>query len=157
MPFCPKCRDESQDWAKTCPDCQVALVRELPIPPSPTIRPRPVRKSAKASDPLVLLATTPHKPVAEMWAGILEDKGIRCMVKAYSSEMFRGFPPTLSPIQPSMLQFDIYVLQSDVERAKETLDGIRDDSGPPYNLGLSPLPLQPQMVTGGVYGTDAEL
>ena len=29
MPFCPKCRDEYQEWVKTCPDCGVELVEQL--------------------------------------------------------------------------------------------------------------------------------
>jgi len=46
MPFCPKCRDEFQDWVKVCPDCKIELVEKLdplplkedsmlPIPPMP--------------------------------------------------------------------------------------------------------------------------
>ena len=30
MPYCPKCRDEFEDWVKVCPDCNVTLVDELP-------------------------------------------------------------------------------------------------------------------------------
>jgi hypothetical protein len=112
MPFCPRCRDEFQDWAKTCPDCRVALVAELPLEPA---------KSAKTEDEPILLASAPNEPEARMWAGILEDKGIPAMVRTYSSEMFRGFPPTGIPIQPSNLQFDVYVMQSDIERAREIL------------------------------------
>jgi hypothetical protein len=33
MLYCPKCRGEFEDWAKTCPDCHVDLVGELPPPP----------------------------------------------------------------------------------------------------------------------------
>jgi hypothetical protein len=36
MPFCPNCRDEFEDWVKTCPDCGVSLVNELtPLPKTP--------------------------------------------------------------------------------------------------------------------------
>ena len=34
MPYCPQCRDEFQDWVKDCPDCNVALVKTLPSPPT---------------------------------------------------------------------------------------------------------------------------
>ena len=129
MQYCPQCRDEFQDWVKTCPDCQVALVTELPVPPSPTIGSSHGRKPAKASDPLVLLATAPNKLVADMWVGILEDKGIRCLVKTHPGYSI-GYPP-VSLIQPSIMQFEVYVLQTDAERARETLDGIPDDRGTP--------------------------
>lgn len=58
MPYCPECHDEFQDWVKICPDCQVALVGELPATSSPTAWAKP----AKGSDPLV---ADFHKPVAE--------------------------------------------------------------------------------------------
>jgi hypothetical protein len=29
MPFCPKCRDEFQDWVEVCPDCKSKLVDKL--------------------------------------------------------------------------------------------------------------------------------
>jgi hypothetical protein len=124
MPFCPECRDEFQAWVKTCPDCHVALVAELRPESDPTSRPdrtRRASKSAKAKEPLALVASASNEPEAKMWAGILEDQGIHCMVKTHLSEMFRGFPPTANIIQPSNLQFDVCVLQSDVERAREIL------------------------------------
>jgi len=33
MLYCPKCRGEFEDWAKTCPDCHVDLVAQSPPPP----------------------------------------------------------------------------------------------------------------------------
>lgn len=112
MPFCPKCRDEFQDWAKTCPDCRVDLVAELPAEST---------KSARVKDEPVLLASASNEPEARMWAGILDDNGIPSMVKSYASEMFRGVYPSAYPIQPSTLQFDVYVMQSDIERARGIL------------------------------------
>jgi hypothetical protein len=42
--FCPKCRDEFQEWVKTCPDCRVDLVAELPPVSRPGVNPfKPVR------------------------------------------------------------------------------------------------------------------
>ena len=124
MPFCPKCRDEFQDWVKTCPDCHVTLVAELPLEPDPTPRrdrsPR-ADGSPRSKEPLALVASAPNEPVAKMWAGILEDQGLHCMVKTHLPEMFRGFPPTANIIQPSNLQFDVLVLESDLERAREIL------------------------------------
>jgi hypothetical protein len=44
MLYCPKCRGEFEEWAKTCPDCQVDLVAEPPPPPVKPPRFDPVRK-----------------------------------------------------------------------------------------------------------------
>jgi hypothetical protein len=120
MPFCPKCRDEFQDWAKTCPDCGLDLVAHLPPPPA---------KSGKGEDEPVLLASASNEPEARMWAGILEDKGIPSMVKSY--------PPTAVPVQPSNLQFDAYVMQSDLERAREIL-GNRSQADPDTDRSRRP-------------------
>jgi hypothetical protein len=76
---------------------------------------------------LVLVAASPHRPVAEMWAGMLEDKGIHSVMKTYPSFGGISCEAVSSYIQPAIVQFEVYVLQSDVEMARETLDGIRDD------------------------------
>jgi hypothetical protein len=126
MPYCPRCRDEFQDWVKTCPDCRVTLVAELPPVPAPASKPKPARTSDREDDSLVLVATSPHRPVAEMWAGILEDKGIHSVMKTYPSVGI-SCEAVASPIQPAIVQFEIYVLESDAEPAREILDGICDD------------------------------
>ena len=72
MPFCPNCRNEFQDWVEICPDCKVALVDELPdLPP----------KLKNPVDPIMYIGTAPNEPIAYMWAGILEDNGIKCLIK----------------------------------------------------------------------------
>ena len=129
MPFCPKCHDEFQVWVETCPDCRVRLVAELRAETEPTPSPGHAlrhTKPAKTTDEPILVASASSETEARMWAGILEDKGIRTMVKTYEGGGFR-YPPATSIIQPSNLQFDVYVLQSDVERAGEIL-GKKSDS-----------------------------
>jgi hypothetical protein len=127
MPYCPKCRDEFQDWVKTCPDCRVALVAELPPVSAPASKRKPARTSPVADEALVLVAASPHRPVAEMWAGILEDKGIHSVMKTYPSVGI-SCEAVASPIQPAIVQFEIYVLPPDAEMARGILDGICDDS-----------------------------
>ncbi|MDD5703251.1 MAG: hypothetical protein PHU23_14535 [Dehalococcoidales bacterium] len=62
MPYCPKCRDEFQDWVKVCPGCQVALVDELPaLSEIEKIR------IERRNDPLVHVATASNEAVAGMW------------------------------------------------------------------------------------------
>src|SRR5512136_1613978 len=125
MPFCPRCHDEFEDWVETCPDCRVRLVAELRAETEPTPSPGHAwrhTRPARAKDELVRLATASNEPEARMWAGILEDQGIRTMVKTYSSEMFRGVYPSAIPIQPSSLQFDVYVLEPDLKQAGQILE-----------------------------------
>ena len=133
MPFCPKCRDEFQDWAKTCPDCRVRLVAELRAETEPTPSPGHAwrhTRPARDSNELVRLASASNETEARMWAGVLEDKGIRTMVKTYEGGGFR-YPPVSSIMQPSNLQFDVYVLESHVERAREILGRMSDPTSRP--------------------------
>jgi hypothetical protein len=104
MLYCPQCRDEFQDWAKVCPDCKVALVEQLPVQP----------KNEEIDEPLVYVATAPNEWVASMWAGILEEHGIRCVLKGAN-------------LRAAMYYFtynmtcQIHVSASQAERAKEIL------------------------------------
>ncbi len=83
MPFCPNCRDEFEDWVKICPDCNLALMSKLPpLPPKIKIPSDPIMYVATApNDSIMYVATAPNEPIAYFWVGILEDNGIRCLVK----------------------------------------------------------------------------
>ncbi len=105
MPYCPKCRDEFQDWVEVCPDCQVALVDKLP--------PEPAKRKGRR-DPLVHIATTPNEAVAYLWAGILEENGIRCLIKS-------GQLRAAMYVLPFNQQSEIYVLASETDRATRIL------------------------------------
>ena len=72
MLYCPQCRDEFQDWVKVCPDCNVSLVDQLPVQD----------EDEETEEPVVYIATAPNESVANMWAGILEEHGIRCLLKS---------------------------------------------------------------------------
>ncbi len=112
MPYCPKCRDEFQDWVKTCPDCRVALVTELPAPSKSA-------KRGKTGDSLVHIADAPNEPVARMWVEVLENNGIRCSTRGGH---FLGDMSANSPFLPC----EIHVLASEAQRAREVLDGLPD-------------------------------
>ncbi len=104
MPYCPRCRDEFQDWAKLCPDCKVALVAELPVQP----------KYEEIDDPVVYMATAPNESVASMWAGILGEHGIHCLLKSANLRAaMHAFAYNMT--------CQIHVLASQAERAKEVL------------------------------------
>jgi hypothetical protein len=104
MTYCPKCRDEFQDWVKVCPDCKVALVEQLPVQP----------KDERTDEQLVYIATAPNESVANMWSGILEEHGIRCLLKSAN-------------LRAAMYAFtynmtcQIHVLASQAAQAKEIL------------------------------------
>lgn len=104
MPYCPQCRDEFQDWVKVCPDCKVTLVVELPPQP----------EHEEMDEPLVYVATAPNESVATMWSGVLEEHGIRCLLKRAN-------------LRAAMYAFtynmtcQIHVLASQAEQAKEIL------------------------------------
>jgi len=119
MPYCPKCRDEFQDWVKTCPDCRAPLVAELPVQSSPTIRAASAGKSAKVNESLVRIADAPNQAVAQMWAGLLKANKIHCLVKGGD---FRGDMNPYSPFLPS----EIYVSASEAQRARKILDSLSD-------------------------------
>ena len=102
-------------WVKVCPDCHVKLVA--------TLRDSPGRANRDSkTEPLVLAATAPNRPLAQMWAGILKDRGIRAMTKNHEAGMSFAYPPMAGPMQPRNLRFETYVLKSDLARAREILD-----------------------------------
>ncbi|MBN2099280.1 MAG: hypothetical protein JW753_06750 [Dehalococcoidia bacterium] len=113
MPYCPKCRDEFQDWVKTCPDCRVVLVSELPCLSKASDATKVGRES------LLHSADAPNEPVARMWMESLENNGIRSTMKggAYKLEMGSDSP---------FLPCGIYILASDAPRARRILDGLPD-------------------------------
>jgi hypothetical protein len=79
-------------------------VAELPAEP----------EHEEADEPLVYVATAPNEAVANMWSGILEEQGIRCVLKGAN-------------LRAAMYYFtynmtcQIHVSASQAERAKEIL------------------------------------
>jgi hypothetical protein len=114
MPYCPKCRDEFQDWVKTCPDCRVAVVAELPASP----RPDKARKESLAH-----VASAPNEPIARMWMESLENNGILCTMKG------GAFKPDTGSDSP-FLPCEIWVLASEAQQARRILDGLPESERP---------------------------
>lgn len=65
-------------------------------------------------DRVVKLATTSNEPLASLWAGVLEDAGIGCFVKAAG--------PGFANFAPALCQHYLYVLERDAPRARELLE-----------------------------------
>ena len=78
MPFCPKCRDEFQDWVSVCPDCRVKLVDKLKPLPKPTLL-KPV-KNKLPHEKLITIARFSHPEEAYIIAARLESEGISSFV-----------------------------------------------------------------------------
>lgn len=105
MPFCPRCRDEFESWVEACPDCKVPLVKKLLPLPEP---------GETTDEPLVKIATAPNEPIANMWSGVLAEHNIKCLLKGGNLGAAMYIPTIVLPYQ-------IYVLESETDRAKEAL------------------------------------
>jgi hypothetical protein len=112
MAYCPKCHDEFQDGVEICPDCGAQLVSELPVP-------QPVDRG-RGDEPLVHIATAADEVMASLWKEVLEDEGIRSMVK-------RSDLAAAMYSLPFNTQCEVYVLASDAERAKEILESLEEE------------------------------
>jgi hypothetical protein len=110
MPYCPRCHDEFQEWVEICPDCGVALVKELPVLP----------EREETDEPLVHIATAPNEPLALMWAEILENEGIHSLVKSGNLKAAMYMPSLLS-------RCEIHVLASEAEKAREIISPFLED------------------------------
>ena len=104
MPYCPNCRDEFQDWATTCPDCNVALVAKLPK----------LEKTKHPKGKLAHLTTARDETIAHMWSDILEKNGIRCLLNT-------GVSGAASYGQHFFVPVTIHVVASELKKAKEIL------------------------------------
>ncbi len=83
----------------------------------------PGRKEKPPRDPLVLAATAPNEPTAMMWAGILENEGIRSVVKGQELTAAMYLPSAFGPCR-------IFVLSSQADKAKEVLEPFLHDEEP---------------------------
>jgi hypothetical protein len=110
MAYCPECQDEFEDWVEVCPDCKIALVRELPAKPD----------SNRTDDPLVHIATASSEPLAMFWKGVLENEGIHSLIKSRDLRAAGYLPSLLS-------YCEIHVLASQAEQAKQIVAPLLED------------------------------
>jgi hypothetical protein len=68
----------------------------------------------KAEEKLEHIATAPNEPIARMWAEILEDNNIHSLLKG-------GELGAAMYIPQLQLEYQIYVLASEAERAREII------------------------------------
>ncbi|MBA2521398.1 MAG: DUF2007 domain-containing protein [Chloroflexia bacterium] len=74
-------------------------------------------------DPVVYLATAPNEPLAQLWAEILEDAGIKVMMKPIGP----GFGAWGSN---ATFEHELYVLRSRLREAEAVIAEIEPDRGP---------------------------
>lgn len=111
MRYCPRCRTPYEDWARECSDCGVALVAELPAT-SPDERPARLRRD----EPLVRVAVLPNEPLALMAQRMLEEAGIRSLLRA-------GGPGVGGWASNATFEHELFVLESDARAARALLTG----------------------------------
>ena len=114
MPFCPKCRDEFQDWVELCPDCHVPLVDRL----------QPTGGSTPASDRdrLVTIASFFHPEEAHLFSARLQAEGIRSAVIGDTVSGLYYFSPTITS------GVGVQVFESDAAKARRILGLIEPKS-----------------------------
>lgn len=89
MPFCPKCRDEFENWVQICPDCHVKLVAKLPLAP-PAAKLPPAHDNR---DNIVTIASSRHPEEAYIMSEKLKAAGIQAFVADENMTGMYGMPP----------------------------------------------------------------
>jgi hypothetical protein len=102
--YCPNGDGVFEDWIERCPHCGRTLAPEAPVAQAP----------ATPDDPVVFLATLPNEPMARLTAQVLEDEGIRTLVRPRGP----GFGAWGSV---ATFEHDLHVLGSHLEAARQIL------------------------------------
>jgi hypothetical protein len=68
-----------------------------------------------SNDPIVLLALAPNEPLAQMWAEVLGDAGIKTMLKPLG-------PGLGAWASAATFEHEVFVLRSQLEAARHVLD-----------------------------------
>lgn len=121
MPYCPRCRDEWQDWVKVCPDCHVDLVDKLPVGPEPdttnqALDPYFFNKRPAKYEKLVTVATYTYAVEAYLALAKLKSEGILC----FAADDYVA--TIVWPCSSKMGGVRIQVRECDAEEARRVLD-----------------------------------
>ena len=80
---------------------------------------REMSASKNTGEALVSIATAPNEPIARMWAEILKDEGIHCLIT--------GTDLMSALYVPAVSQYEIRVLASQAEKARAILASLREE------------------------------
>ena len=120
--YCPGGDGPFENWVERCPDCGRTLQAEPPP------EPEAARKAPRLDGKIVYLTTVPNEPLAQLSADILRQEGIASMVRASGAGVGAwGSAATLS--------HDLYVVDSERERAMEILDSFNAADDEPFEEG----------------------
>ena len=111
MTRCPECHHESQDGVDVCPNCGAHLI---PGPPAAD-----GAGQGRGHEPLEHIATAPDEVLASLWKGILEEEGIRSLIK-------RSDLAAAMYVFPGNTECEIHVLASEAQRAREILNSLEE-------------------------------
>ena len=105
MPYCPECGYEYVAGIARCPDCDVDLVAELPVP----------HKEEFTDEPFVKVYMARDEMEAKIVASALEAAGIRVWDRSQVIHSLKW--TTVGPLAPE----ELLVLESDVGKAKAVI------------------------------------
>jgi hypothetical protein len=104
--WCPTCGAEYRGGFTHCPDCNVALISELPEPP--------VARSGPGAN-IVTVHKAANPQIAELIKGLLASEGIPCSLAV--GGVLEAYPVTVGPLA----EVGIAVREEDRDRAKEII------------------------------------
>lgn len=122
MPYCPKCRYEYERRVTVCPDCQTALVEELPAESAESPRPD--------DSTLVVVVESQDYVRIQFLVDLLEQNGI-FHVKRKVDPFVGSFASEVLDRTPKVVFTGgverVYVDPADVEKAKELWDSLEGE------------------------------
>ena len=116
--ICPRCLAEFEPNVNLCPDCQVQLTEKRAGEPLSL-------RTSDTEGPLVQVGSAPNEVVAKIWMQILEESGIRSVMQ--SVRPMSGLLGDFSFNLPC----DIYVLESQADKAAEIIESLVEEDGNP--------------------------